>query len=415
MIQTVDITLDGVTYPATLNAVTGLWEVAIAAPAATSYHRPGGYYPITITAANDTGRTRTVTPSDPTHGAGLRLYVTETTIPVVGIISPTSGSFLPSATPTIAFSLLDDELGSGINLASVAIDLNGTVYGSSYVTATPTTHGYDCQFITPPIADGAHTISITISDNDGNVSEPATVDFSTDTVPPSVTINAPSDGAETRRTTTVLSGVVTDANAPLLAVLRHNGAEVGALTLTPAGTFSRTMELPPGVNTLTVWARDVAGNTTEATVTITRIFDFAVITDRTQADVDAALTAPPSVTHHKGMYNISDLNRVEGDVYFLAELLREMGQVIDITTQRWDYETLRSPADLDDRYLGNVRTLRDRFALYIHTPPLPLTVSRDFDHIGANNIETVLLHVYERILNPGTFDFYAGELYSGEI
>ena len=415
MITSVVVTLNGVSYPATYDSATETWRVAAPAPDTSSFPHPGGYYPITVIAENDAGRTRTITTSDQTLGEALRLFVTETEIPVVGITLPAAGSFLPTSTPTVAFTLLDDELGSGINLASVAVSVDGTVYGASYISAVPITHGYDCTFVAPQLADGAHTVSITVADNDGNVSEPASVDFTVDILSPEITIYAPAVGSVTRRLTTTIIGAVVDVNLAY-AELYLNNHPLVRFPVTASGEFSRTVNLPPGDNVLMIRAVDLAGNESVVMRTITRVWDFEVITDRTRADVTQALAAPSTLENLKGNYNVSDLNRVERNTHFLTELMREYGDLLALATRAHQLGEHLDVTDLDERYIANVQALAGYFSAVLEFPPLPDTITPpSFGIDGANALEEAQRRVHDWLLYRPRADIYSGEIYAGEL
>lgn len=143
-----------------------------------------------------------------------------------------------------------------------------------------------------------------------------------------------------------------------------------------------------------------------------------MITDRTQADVDrvkelsakgwAGMTAQEKVEWNaglKGAYNYTDLNRVETAV---AELAADL--CLDLQTKT-DWTAWDIPKESDmDRYLKNIKKIRSAGVGYSTTPAPPDSMQK-LDYIKANNIEKVLVDVYE------TKDalFRCGELYCGEV
>lgn len=143
-----------------------------------------------------------------------------------------------------------------------------------------------------------------------------------------------------------------------------------------------------------------------------------LITDRTQADVDragelnakgwAAMTAEERAEWSAGMkgaYNHTDLNRVEGAV---AELAKILGVTLTVKTD-WTAADVPRNADFE-RYLGNIRALRQIRSGLATTPPTPDDM-RNLDYKKANAIEQILVDI-EAVLET---HFYCGELFCGEV
>lgn len=105
-----------------------------------------------------------------------------------------------------------------------------------------------------------------------------------DTEAPAVTIFSPS-GGPTNNEQVTLSASVTDASALTGAVWLHDGTEQGPVTVFGGDVTVTGIVLHPGENVLTVRATDIAGNTGEASVSVTWT------PDRT-----ATVEGPPSVT-----------------------------------------------------------------------------------------------------------------------
>jgi len=91
----------------------------------------------------------------------------------------------------------------------------------------------------------------------------------------------------------------------------------------------------------------------------------------------------------KGAYNYTDLNRVESAVEELAGMLG-----LTLTTKT-DWGLWDVPIQTDmERYLSNVVAIRDACPEDVEFPTLPDSMS-GLNYEGANNIEKVLLLVYE--------------------
>lgn len=97
-----------------------------------------------------------------------------------------------------------------------------------------------------------------------------------------------------------------------------------------------------------------------------------------------------------GAYNYMDLNRVEKAVLELAVRLK-----ISLTTKtNWSLWDVPTKSQMD-RYLGNVRTIREKCATMGNIsdlPPLPESMS-SLTYEGANSIEMTLSRAYS-LTNP---------------
>ena len=106
-----------------------------------------------------------------------------------------------------------------------------------------------------------------------------------------------------------------------------------------------------------------------------------LITDRTRA----------------GHYDITDLNRVGGAMYYIADRLRSCGWDIEVSP-RTDW----------------VWTLRPALGLFATTPEVP-TGARPFDAQEANDIEKILVDVEDMVERTMASWYYCGDLYAGEV
>ena len=125
--------------------------------------------------------------------------------------------------------------------------------------------------------------------------------------------------------------------------------------------------------------------------------------DRTQADVDfaiktiaewiAANTAgnPLVVYDLKGCLNVSDLNRIEGNIAFLTERFNDLMYPPDTSIKDWEAHGLPSGDDIR-RILANVRSLIEVFYQQPKAPDVPEDM-RNYSEINA--IEENLLLIKE--------------------
>lgn len=268
-ISQVRVKVNGTWTVLTLNSSTGKYEGTITAPSTTSYNLDGGYYPLELEATNDAGTVVTVNDSDATVGSSLRLVVKETIKPVITLNTPTSGAYLQSNKPAIKFTITDETGGSGVNESYVALTVDGTTYGVDSFTKTAVTNGYQYTY-TPQSAlgDGEHTITINAKDNDGNAATAVSAGFVIDTVPPTLNVTSPTTEI-TNNPACVLEGTTNDAtSSPVTVTISLNSGTEQAVTVGDDGSFSKSLTLEEGANTITVKATDAAGRTTTVTKTV---------------------------------------------------------------------------------------------------------------------------------------------------
>lgn len=248
-------------YTLAFDSASGTYKATITAPGASSFRQAGGYYDVEIEAKNTAGTTFV------TNGgtvSGLRLVVKETIAPVITIVSPSAGAYVTNNRPPIVCNVVDEANGSGINLSTLSVKVDGNVIP---VTTTAITNGFSVT-ATPATAltDGTHTLTVDVRDNDGNAAVQRTSTFKLDTIPPTLNISAPAVGLITNRAALTVQGVTNDAgSSPVTVVMTLNGTNQGTVTVNADGSFSKAVTLVEGTNTIIVTARDSAGKTSSVT------------------------------------------------------------------------------------------------------------------------------------------------------
>ena len=269
-IEKVTATVNGPTYTLTLNSQTGAYEATVTAPTRSSYNQEGKYYGVTVTAKDVAGNTASVNPTDKTLGESLKLKVVEKVKPIVNFTSPTTGSGLTNNKPVFKLNLTD--LDSGVDLSTFKLQIDSqTAIGIADCTYSEITNGYAVTY-TPKaaIADGSHTITASVSDHDGNVSNIATTKIKIDTVPPTLTLSSPADKSFINKKTCIVAGVTNDVtSSPVSMTIKVGTTDQGAVTVGSDGSFSKEVTLAEGANTITITARDSIGKTTTMTRTVT--------------------------------------------------------------------------------------------------------------------------------------------------
>lgn len=262
-VKTVQATINGQVYNLTLNSSTGKYEATITAPSKSSYNQSGHYYGVSVKATDDAGNVTTKDAADATLGSSLRLQVKEKVAPVITITYPTASAFITNANPKIAWKVTDDD--SGVNPDTIALTVDGKAVTAADITKTAVSGGYECSY-TPKTAlgDGEHTITATVSDYDGNAASAKSVTFTVDTIPPTLNVTSPAEGLVTNQSSLTVAGTTNDVTSKPVTVT-VNGASV---TVNSDGSWSKTITLTNGNNTITIVATDRAGKTTTVTRTV---------------------------------------------------------------------------------------------------------------------------------------------------
>lgn len=263
------------------------WVGTGTAPLKSSYSQPNHVYQVTTYAKDDAGNTDS-------YESTLRAV--EKVAPTITPTSPTTGSTITNNKPSIVWEVKDDD--SGVNTASIGITIDsGSKITGDAIQKQAITGGYKCTY-TPAefLSDGSHTIKFDAADNDGNVASQKSITIKVDTVPPTLTVNSPTEGMVTNNSTLVVSGVTNDAtSSPVTLKVNNQPVEVQE-----NGQWSTAITLSEGENTITIVATDSAGKTSTVTRHVTLdtgapVIESAVIAPN-PADSGEAITITAIVT-----------------------------------------------------------------------------------------------------------------------
>lgn len=260
--------VNGTWHTLTYNSSTGKYEATITAPGATSYNLSGGYYNVTVEATNTAGTKGT---ADGSTLTGLRLVVKERVAPVITVMSPSSGAHVTNSKQPVVFTIVDEDGGSGIDLNTLTVKQDGTTVAAGTLKPTSITNGYSVTH-TPAsaLSDGSHTVTVNVSDHDGNAATQKSTTYKVDTVPPTLNITSPTDGLITATSSLNVSGKTNDAtSSPVTVKIKLNGKDQGSITVGSDGSFSKSITLADGGNTIEITATDAAGKSYSVTRTVT--------------------------------------------------------------------------------------------------------------------------------------------------
>lgn len=155
-----------------------------------------------------------------------------------------------------------------------------------------------------------------------------------------------------------------------------------------------------------------------------------LVTDRTQADVGRAEYLNSLWVQHvwtgtpeelaeweagaKGAYNVTDLNRVNAAVEYLAGVFTSYGYTVSLqATPTWAIGEIPTEEQMG-AYLSNVAALRAVINMPVATPAVPADMAL-LTYIEANNIEQILVDINQLLLNAAAAWFYSGDVYCGEV
>lgn len=184
-------------------------------------------------------------------------------------------------------------------------------------------------------------------------------------------------------------------------------------TNTEGNTWETVAERSPqDVYVVALTVINQLGTATETTFTL--YYGLHLVTDRTQADVNAG--------NDKGTYNASDLNRVGAAMNYVADRLRAAGYDPHINPKTdWKDEDWVDQA-AQAVYLGDLAELRKQFSMMKSTPEVPprilatgINTNDGLTYTWANNIEKILEDVDYLLTQSMQSRFFSGDLFSGEV
>lgn len=262
-------------YNASYSSATQEWSVDIPSGSESSYSQDNHTYPIELHAFDAAGNETIMYATDDTYGDQLNIRVLEKTKPVATIVSPTQGSVLGSATQDIKLEL-SDAGGSGLNMTSVVFKINN-IQVTTGLSWTDQGGKKVCTYHATNLSDGSNSVSLQVTDNDGNVSDVATASFVISTSAPTLNVTSPADNLLTNSNKVTVSGTAAPgSDAVTLASVKINGTTV---TVGAGGAFSKEITLQEGENTIAIVAEDSIGKTTTVTRHVTVDTKAPIISD----------------------------------------------------------------------------------------------------------------------------------------
>lgn len=157
----------------------------------------------------------------------------------------------------LPFVLEYNDVGIGTNPATIAFTVNDTE--TAFSCAEQGDNSSQCA-PSQALPEGESQVSATVADFNSNVSEPAEVGITVDTIPPVITLSEPEEGTEVSESQVSVVGHINEPGSVWV-----NSKEV---VLDSDFGFSADVSLESGANTIKLEAKDLAGNTTHQELTV---------------------------------------------------------------------------------------------------------------------------------------------------
>jgi RHS repeat-associated protein len=157
----------------------------------------------------------------------------------------------------LPFVLEYSDIGIGTNPATIAFSVNEVAAG---MDCAEQGEGSSQCIPNQRLPEGENQVAATVEDFNSNGSEPARVDVTVDTIPPTITVMSPADDSEVTESPVTVTGHLDEA-----ATLKINGEEV---PLDGDLGFSADVQLMDGANTVHLSAADTAGNIAQAQLSV---------------------------------------------------------------------------------------------------------------------------------------------------
>lgn len=190
------------------------------------------------------------------------ININDTSSPYLFGEMPANDSYINDTLPLIYTNVADN--ASGVNKSSISMIINGNEVDFTNISISK---GYNISNVTAMEFAHNQTIDVMVNATDNNSNFMSySWSFIIDNSTPTIAITSPADGSSTTSRSVTISGTANGTGSPASVTL--NGIETSFEGIT--GTFTGTVDLSVGTNTVYANVTDSAGNTNTTSINVTR-------------------------------------------------------------------------------------------------------------------------------------------------
>jgi P pilus assembly chaperone PapD len=287
-----------------------------------------------------------------TSNASLTFTVDTTlSIPTLDMVdasdsgSSSTDNITNDSTPVFTLGNIDADV------TDVQVLINGTAYSAQLVDGK-------WQFTAPALADGDYTVTVQVTDDAGNIQRSAALDVTIDTVTAAPVITLSDDtgvqGDSQTNDTTPGFAIATDTDAVSVMVSIDGGAVVAATKDADGKWHFTSGELADGDHSISVTVTDLAGNTSNASLTFTVDTTLSIPTlDMVDAS-DSGSSSTDNITNDSTP--VFTLGNIDADVTDVQVLINGTAYSAQFVDGRWQFT---APALADGDYTVTVQVTDD--------------------------------------------------------
>jgi len=219
-------------------------------------------------------------------------FCVDTTPPALVTFSPPRGTITASTEIPVSFTVWDAT--SGVDASALVMTVDGSPV--AFATAGDQSAGYALSY-TATLADGEHTVAVTVSDLLGNEATYST-SITVETGKPAISGLTPSGGSLVATGTPTVSASFSDPNGidvSSVTVVVNGGDVTTGAAISESG-FSWAGSLPDGVRSVQVFVSDTLGNEASASWAFTIDTVAPVVTGMAPANGAAMNNSRPAIS-----------------------------------------------------------------------------------------------------------------------
>ncbi|MEI7529770.1 MAG: hypothetical protein WCK76_12605, partial [Elusimicrobiota bacterium] len=191
--------------------------------------------------------------------------------PALAIVQPAGGSFL-NYNSTTAFIAYSDAGGAGLDLASLAVKLDGAAVDPGFISVYASSAAVQLA----GLEQAAHTLDVSIQDNVGNLANAVQAGFTIDLASPSISILQPAGGIFNYTSTSAVISFSDTGGSGLNASSLVIKLDAVALSTAAFTSYASSVTVPlsglsQAAHTLDAYIQDNAGNLSGAAQSVFKV------------------------------------------------------------------------------------------------------------------------------------------------